>query len=203
MASKLSQDLVLLLEDIEKQPLSLQNILERTAERGVLMLIILLVAPCLFPLPPGSTTVLGAACLLLSGQMALGRHQLWLPQLVGRWIFPTQVTQGLLANSHRLARLIDRFSHARWTRLARSRRVWRINGLCISWLTILLALPVPLTNFSLAAGILTIAIATIEADGVIMCYGYGLLGLNTALFGGLGYLVWWAPELLQRVLDTL
>ena len=195
--------MVLLLEDIKKQPLSLQSILERTAERGVLMLIILLVAPCLFPLPPGSTTALGSVCLLLSGQMALGRDQLWLPQRMRQWTFPPQVIEVLLVNSHRLARLIDRFSHARWTRLARSRRVWQVNGLCISWLTILLALPVPLTNPFLAVGILAIAIATIEADGVIMCLGYGLLGISTALFGGLGYLVWWAPELLQQILGAL
>jgi len=39
-------------------------------------------------------------------------------------------------------------------------------------------------------GILVIAIATLEADGLLMFIGYTLVGLNTAVFGSLVYLLW-------------
>ena len=63
-----------------------------------------------------------------------------------------------------------------------------MNGLCITWLALLLMSPVPLTNPLPTLGILTLAIATVEMDGLLMLLGYGLVGFNTALFGSIGYL---------------
>ena len=63
--------------------------------------------------------------------------------------------------------------------------------------------PVPLTNPIPTVGILLLAIATLEADGLMMCIGYGFAGLTTTLFGLIGYLLWRSPELINQIYQWL
>ena len=60
-------------------------------------------------------------------------------------------------------------------------------------------LPIPLTNPLLAIAILLLAIANIEADGLLMCIGYLLTLFNTVLFGFMGYALWQASDLLSNL----
>ncbi|MEN8447070.1 MAG: exopolysaccharide biosynthesis protein, partial [Cyanobacteria bacterium J06555_13] len=94
---------------------------------------------------------------------------------------------------------IEKVTKPRWSKFTQRKDVWQINGLCITWLTLLLMSPVPLTNPIPTLGVLTLAIATVEMDGLLMLVGYVLVGLNTALFGALGYLLWRSPEVLQQL----
>jgi hypothetical protein len=183
--SKFSQEIKALLEQLAHQPLTLGNVLDQTSERGFSLVIGLLVLPFLFPMPPGLTTIFGSACLLLSLQMTLGRRTPWLPKRVAQYQFPPVVAQQILSGLRRVTRFTERF-------------LQQINGACISWLTLLLMLPVPMTNPIPAVGILIVAIATLEADGLVMCLGYVATGLTTAFFGLIGYGLWRSPELIMR-----
>jgi hypothetical protein len=40
--------------------------------------------------------------------------------------------------------------------------------------------------------------AMLEADGLLMCIGYGMTIAITAAVFGIGYLLWRSPELLQQ-----
>jgi hypothetical protein len=79
MHLRFSQDIKSLLERLANQPLTLGDILAETSERGFSLVIVLLVLPFLFPMPPGLTGPLGSACLILAVQMALGKRSPWLP----------------------------------------------------------------------------------------------------------------------------
>jgi hypothetical protein len=201
MQSKFSYEIKTLLERLAEQPLTLADILAETSERGSSLVIGLLVLPFLFPMPPGFTTILGSACLLLSLQMMVGRRTPWLPKRVAEFKFPKVLTTLLLNNLKRVTRLTERFVRPRFSRLAESPYIWQINGALISWLTILLMSPVPMTNPIPTIGILIVVIAMLEADGLIMCLGYAFAGLTTALFGLIGYVLWRSPELIQNWLQ--
>jgi hypothetical protein len=95
--------------------------------------------------------------------------------------------------------LLGKVVRHRWLSIAESSSVWRINGLCIAWLTILLMLPIPFTNPVPASAILLLAVATLEADGLLIFFGYGLTVLNTLFFGFIGYALWQAPHLLPNL----
>ena len=77
--------------------------------------------------------------------------------------------------------------------------MWRLNGVCISWLTLLLISPIPFTNPIPTVGILLFVVATLEADGLLMCISYVVTGLITLLFGLIGYALWQAPSLLPNI----
>ena len=89
---------------------------------------------------------------------------------------------------------------SRWWQVANNSYTGRVNGCCIAWLSILLMLPIPLTNPLPAIAILLLAIANIEADGLLMCIGYLLTLFNTIFFSFIGYALWQAWDLLPNLL---
>ncbi|WP_017317002.1 exopolysaccharide biosynthesis protein [Mastigocladopsis repens] len=199
MHLKFSQDIKFLLQRLAQQPLSLGNILAETSERGFSLVITLLVLPFLFPVPPGLTGPFGGACLILSVQMAMGRRSPWLPKKIATYKFPRSFTEIILKNLQRVTRILEKITRPRWAKIAENPLTWRINGLCISWLAILLISPIPLTNPIPPVGILLLAVATIESDGLLMCVAYVFTVLTTLLFGFIFYALWMSPSLLPKV----
>ena len=198
MHLKFSQDLESLLKKLASQPLTIKDILAETSERGSSLIIGLLVLPFLLPMPPGSTSILGLGCILLAVQMALGRRSPWLPQRVASFQFPHRFILQLLQNLKRVTKVLEKITRPRLLIVAENPFFWRGNGLCIAWLTVLLMLPIPFTNPIPTVGILLLAVATLEADGLLMCIGYGLTILITLFFAFLAYTLLQAPDLLPN-----
>ena len=199
MHLRFSQDIKLLLERLASQTLSLGDIMAETSERGFSLVITLLVLPFLFPMPPGLTGPLGSACLLLAVQMALGKRSPWLPEKIAQFKFPSWFILQLLQNLKRVTGVLEKIARPRLLRLAESPQVWRLNGVCIAWLTLLLISPIPFTNPIPTVGILLLAAATLEADGLLMCISYAVTALITLLFGFIIYALWQAPSLLPNI----
>ena len=199
MHLRFSQDIKSLLERLANQPLTLGDILAETSERGFSLVIVLLVLPFLFPMPPGLTGPLGSACLILAVQMALGKRSPWLPKQIASFKFPNWFVLRLLQNLKRVTRILEKITRPRLVKLAQSRRIWRLNGICIAWLTVLLISPIPFTNPIPTVGILLLAVATLEADGLLMCISYVITILITLFFGFIFYALWQAPSLLPNI----
>ncbi len=200
MQLRFSQDLKLLLEKQRDRPLTLNDLLAETSERSFLLIISLLALPFLFPMPPGVSTILGSASLLLSVQMAIGRRIPWLPRRIAAFQLPRGFILQLLKNLERVVKVIEKITRPRWSRFSRNNAVLKINGACLTWLTILLMLPIPFTNPVPAAGMLLLTISTLEQDGLLMFLGYGAVGMNTAVFGTIAYLLWRSPDIIQQFL---
>jgi hypothetical protein len=200
MHRRFSQEIKFLLQRLSDQNLSLGEILAETAERGFSLVIVLLALPFLFPMPPGLAGPFGAACLIISVQMIFGRRSPWLPRRIAKYRFPRPFAQLLLKNLQRFTKILEKITRPRLKRIAKNPLTWRINGLCISWLTILLMLPIPFTNPIPTLGILLLAVATIESDGLLIFISYILTALITTLFAFIVYALWLAPSLLPSVL---
>lgn len=200
MHLRFSQDIEVLLRRLSEQPLTLATILSETSERGFGLVIGLLVLPFLFPVPPGLTGIPGAACVLLGMQMALGRRSPWLPRQVAEFRFPQTFAKQLLHNVQRVTKVLEKLTRPRLTRIARNPYIWRFNGLCITWLAILLIAPIPFTNPFPTIGILLLVVAMLESDGLLMCIAYGLTSFITVVCGVITYLLWQAPFLIQDLM---
>ncbi|MBW4541416.1 MAG: exopolysaccharide biosynthesis protein [Myxacorys chilensis ATA2-1-KO14] len=198
MHLRFSHDLEALLKRISEEPLTLAAILAQTSERGFSLAIALLVIPFLFPVPPGLTSFAGAGCVLLGMQMALGKRSPWLPKKVAQFKFPQAFAKQLLHNIRRVMRLLEKITRPRFSRVTSNPYVWRFNGLCITWLAILLILPIPFTNPLPTTGILLLVVAMLESDGILMCAAYALTVLITAACGLITYLLWQAPGFLEQ-----
>jgi hypothetical protein len=190
MQLRFSQDLQALLDRLATEKLTLGDILDQTAERGFSLVIALLVVPFLFPMPPGITGFSGGASILLSAQMALGRQTPWLPEKLRQVEFPKALSQAILKNIDRLTGLLEKITRPRLQRIATHPFIWRINGLVLVWLALLLIAPIPFTNPIPTIGILLLVVAMLEADGLLMCAAYGLTIVITLACAGIGYAVW-------------
>ncbi len=199
MHLRFSQDLESLLKLLADKPLTLSDILAETQERGFSLVIGLLVLPFLFPMPPGIAGPLGFACLVLALQMAIGRRSPWLPKQIAQFQFPNWLVSTLLTNLRRTTGLLEKFVRPRLRRIAESQHAWQLNGLCIAWLAILLMLPIPLTNPIPTIGILLLAVATLEEDGLLMCIAYGMTIAITLVIIGIAYMLWLSPTLMQHL----
>jgi hypothetical protein len=189
MQLKFSQDLQILLDRLAEEPLTLEDILNQTAERGFGLVIALLVMPFLLPVPPGLTGFAVLPCIILSLQMALGRQAPWLPRRLRRLPFPKALSQILLKNIHRITTRLEAITRPRLRHIASHPLIWRINGLMITWLAILLVAPIPFTNPIPTIGILLLVVAMFEGDGLLMCFAYGLSTVITAACAGIAYAV--------------
>jgi hypothetical protein len=198
MHLRFSQDIETLLKRLSEEPLTLSAILAQTAERGFSLVVALLVLPFLFPVPPGLTGIPGTGCVLLGVQMAMGRRAPWLPKKVARFQFPQAFAKQLLQNVKRVTRLLERVTRPRLSSVADNPYIWRFNGLCITWLAILLIAPIPFTNPFPTTGILLLAVAMLESDGLLMCAAYVLTALITLFCALVVYLLWQAPGLLDQ-----
>ncbi|MBW4695147.1 MAG: exopolysaccharide biosynthesis protein [Lyngbya sp. HA4199-MV5] len=197
MKLRFSQDLEALLKVLAEKPLTLGDILAETSERGFSLVIALLALPFLLPMPPGFAGPLGLGCLILGAQMAVGRRSPWLPKRIAQFQFPNWLVSNLLGLLRRVTALIETFVRPRLRQLAESAHIWQLNGLCIAWLAFLLMLPIPFTNPIPTAGILLLAIAMLEADGLLMCIAYGMTIAITLAVAGIGYVLWQSPGFFQ------
>jgi hypothetical protein len=202
MHLKFSQDIEILLKRSAQQPLSIGQVLAETSERGFSLSVGLLALPFLFPMPPGLSSILGLGCFIVAIQMAMGRRSPWLPRKVAQFHFPCQFSQQLLHNLKRFTHWLERFVRPRWRKIAENSYIWRSNGFCIAWLAILLMLPIPFTNSFPAIAILLLAVATLEGDGLLMCFSYGLTIVVTLFFAFLIYALWQTPDLLPNFFNN-
>jgi hypothetical protein len=197
MNLRFSQDLEALLTLLTEKPLTLGDILAETSERGFSLVIGLLALPFLLPMPPGFAGPLGLGCLLLGAQMAIGRRSPWLPNRIAQFQFPNWLVLNLLSLLRRVTGLLEMVVRPRLRQFAESQHIWRLNGFCIAWLAFLLMLPIPFTNPIPTAGMLLLAVATLEADGLLMCIAYGLTIVITVAVMGIAYALWQSPSFFQ------
>jgi hypothetical protein len=198
MHLKFSQELKPLIERSATQSVTLAELLAETSEQSFGLVMALLALPFLLPMPPGVSTISGSGCILLGLQMMAGWKAPWLPKRVAELKLPQAFMEKLLKLVQSITKLLEKFVRPRMPWLANNPSIWRINGLCICWLAILLMLPIPLTNPIPTVGILLFVFAMLEADGLLMCVSYGMTLVITAAVFGVGYLLWRSPELLQQ-----
>ena len=155
-------------------PMTLGGILDEFRARAFGIYLLIVILPAFIPLPAGAGAVSGPLVSLAGLQlMALMAHP-WVPGFLSRRPLPPE----------RLARFRDRSSGMlrRLEKISRPRSEWAIDhpaarlftGLLLVLLGVLLALPIPLTNYPFGLLLLAYAIALIERDGRLLVVAWVL-----------------------------
>lgn len=131
--------------------------------------VVLLLAAMLgfLPSPIGAGTLSGGLALVAALQMLAGHERPWLPRRLRDHRVERRAIGAFLAHRGRWIARVERLACPRLVKVFR--RPWtRIVGLVIAIHAIVIALPVPLTNYPLSALLLLAAIALIEDDGRLL-----------------------------------
>jgi hypothetical protein len=151
--------------------LTLGELVNAFDERAFGALILVLAAPNLIPLPPGSSSVFGAPLLFITAQLMLGFHRVWLPKSLA----------AVRIGGERLRYLTDRIIP--WVmkaeKLLKPRGTLltsdfgeRLAGAACFFLSVVLFLPIPLANMAPALALCCFALGLIEQDATAMAAGW-------------------------------
>lgn len=181
----LSAVLQALARDGTRTHVSIGDLLAALGDRALAALLFVFAVPNVLPVPPGTSTLLGAPLIFLAAQLTFGRRP-WLPALIAR----RSMTR------HDFAILVRRIGPwlARAERLLRPRAVAltlppmeHVVGLVCLLLAVVLVLPVPLGNMLPALAISLLALGVLERDGLWVLAGLVAAAASAAVVSGVVY----------------
>lgn len=189
---RLSAELRSLLRDANGRSMTIWEIEEHLKGRGVAVLVVLMAAPFVLPLLPGTSSPFGLAILILGSRIAL-RREPWLPNFVRKRRLSAKLLRRVISGGIKVAERMERVVRPRMHFLQQTRMVQMIGvSLAAGGLFLALPLPIPFSNTLPAFSIVLLAVGMMERDGLLVLIGHGLallawVILAVLLFlGGLG-----------------
>jgi hypothetical protein len=178
----LSGVLLALAAQTHRQRLSIGDLLAALGDRALGALLFIFAFPNVLPVPPGTSTLLGAPLIFLAAQLMLGRSP-WLPAVVSR---RSLLHADFVVLVRRVVPWLQRAE-----RLLRPRLSWAalppmeyaLGAVCLL-LALVLVLPIPLGNMLPALAISLLALAVLERDGLWALAGLAVAGLSAVVVGG-------------------
>ncbi len=173
-----------LVEHAPEEGWLLGDILAHVRQRAYGIATLIVTLPAFLPIPVGAGTV-GLLIALFGVQMMLARDAPWIPTaLAGRRV-PAERLRRFVERADRWLDLLEKFSRPRWLFLT-ERLGLRFSGFMLAVMGLLLALPLPLTNYPFALVMLMYAVALIERDGRLLLVVWTLIATISAVLFLLG-----------------
>lgn len=170
----LSRRLVRAARDPDRRPdMSLGDLIHGLGDRSFGWCIVLFALISMLPMPIGSTMITSIPLILLTGQMALGLPQVWLPG----WVMRRQVSRKRFQRRvlwfGPLIRPIERIVRPRYGAIF-TPRVERGLGVFLLFVAVALFAPIPLSSYLPAIALLLAGIGLVERDGAVVVAALGL-----------------------------
>ncbi len=182
--------------------LTIDELMHALEGKGHAAMITVLALPFSQPIQiPGLSMPFGIV-LFYSGLRVAFAQQPWLPGWLRVKKIPAATAMALLEALRKVAGLAEKVLHPRWTQLCRNPFLHRIHGILIAFLSILLALPlpIPMSNMLAAIPIVLMALALLEDDGLYLVAGY-LAAIPCAVFFAVLFLL--GPKAVMALWDWL
>lgn len=169
--------------------LTIQELMLALEGKGHAAMVTVLSLPFSQPIQIPGLSVPFGIILFYSGLRIAFAQQPWLPGWLMRKKIPPTTAMGLLEGMRKVSRMTEKILHPRWAFLCRRPVLHRLHGILIAFLSILLALPLPIpfSNMLAAVPILLLALALLEDDGFFLIAGY-LAAIPCILFFGVLFL---------------
>ena len=163
--------------------LRLGDVFAGLGKRSFGMLLFVSTLPAFIPIPGVGGAISGPLVVLIGVQLLVGLRKPWLPGFIAtRGPHRHLMVKFRDKLSPWLARL-ERLVHPRAHTLLDHRLASALSGLMLVLLGVLLALPIPLTNYLFGALLLLFALALLERDGRLMAVAWIAGAISIGLFG--------------------
>ena len=163
-----------------RETITLGEIVHAFGRRALGALLFVFSVPNLLPLPPGSSSVLGAPIMLLAPQVAIGVRGPWLPKGLRARTIKTANLASMLGRFIGPLQRVEKWSKPRLHFLFGPVGD-RVIGVICTLLAFVLILPIPLGNLMPAFTIGALALALFQRDGVIALVGYVSAAISAGL----------------------
>jgi hypothetical protein len=161
----------------EGHGITVGKLVEALSDRSFGVIIVLFALPnAIVPI----AWVLGTPILLLAVQLMIGRQKPWLPEIMNRQEISRDVFAKIASYVVKYLKIMEQWLKPRWNWLTTD-TAEKIIGFWMTFLVLVLLVPVPFGNALPAFGITIIAAGLIEKDGVAIVVG-SLIGLAGGLY---------------------
>ena len=177
-----------LLDGDPAQSPDFDQLLDGLGRRAFGMLLFVAALPAFIPIPIGGA-LSGPLIMLIAAQLLVDMAHPWLPGFIARRGPRRQSLARFECMVDPWLRRLERVVRPRMAPVLDQPLASAFTGLLLLLLGLLLALPIPLTNYVFGGLILLYALALLERDGALMlaCWALGIVALvaTGALSGGL------------------
>ncbi|MCD9126417.1 exopolysaccharide biosynthesis protein [Luteimonas fraxinea] len=164
------------------------------------MMLFVATLPAFIPIPGVGGAIGGPLVALVGAQLLIGLRKPWLPRFIAERGPHRSAVQRFETVLEPWLRRVERFSRPRLPGVLDHRAAAMFTGLQLVLLGVLLALPIPFTNYVFGLLLLAYALALLERDGALMVWAWvgGIVAIG--FFGVLsGTLATAATEWLARI----
>jgi len=164
-----------LLDDVKQsltdRPVSFAQLLEQFHERGFGFFLFLFALPAALPLPGlGVNTIIALPLLILTAQMMIGRHTIWLPNFLRTKAISAKRMDGFISGALPWVIKFEKISKPRLGFITQA-PVSLLLGVICFMMAIAVAIPLPLTNTVPSMGLALIGAGLMMRDGLVIIGG--------------------------------
>jgi hypothetical protein len=182
-AVPLSVIIASVLDEAERRPVRLGDLIERTADRGYGLVLMMLGLPMLIPfLPPGSSTIVGPIYALFAVQMLRGAAHPWIPRRFRAWVLAPGTVALLRRRGLPIIRSLERLSRPRGLWVS-ERVMLRAVGVTILLMGLVLLSPLPFLNTIPAISVILIGMGLLNRDALFALAGMVVGAVSLGLIG--------------------
>jgi hypothetical protein len=174
-----------LADDDSRERISIGDLLAALGDRALAALLFVFAVPNVLPVPPGTSTILGAPLVFLAAQLAFGR-QPWLPAFIADRTMTRADFAGLVRRISPWLARAERLLRPRAIALAQPPMEYLVGLVCLL-LAVVLVLPVPLGNMLPALAISLLALGILAHDGLWILAGLLAAAVSAAVVSGVVY----------------
>lgn len=162
------------------EQLRMSDLLAGLGKRVFGMLLFIAAIPAFIPVPGLAGAISGPLTVVVGAQLMIGMRRPWLPRFLASRGPYRHTLIGFERRISPLLARIERRIRPRMSQVLDHRVAAMFTGLLVVLLGILLALPIPFTNYLFGALMLAYALALLERDGALMllCWGAGIIAIG-------------------------
>jgi hypothetical protein len=173
--------------------LTLGELTEVLDDGSFALVLMVLLLPSALPIPTGGVThVLELAALLVAGQLALGRDELWLPSRIARHQLGSTFKEKGAPKVVGVVRWFERFTRPRGARVLATRPARMLLGVALVIFVLGAFLSPPFSGLDTlpSLGVVVVSIGLLVGDGLVVALGMAIGASGLALVLTLGSLAW-------------
>ena len=165
--------------------LTLKEIIHQLGDRAFGAALFVLALPCAIPFLWGVPQIVSVPMMVLALQMAIGRHEPWLPEKLAQRVMGKEDLTKLSRFARKYFGWAERLSHPRLTFLT-GNVMDRVVGVILVVFCASILTPLPGTNTAPGIAVAIVAFGQMEEDGVLISGGIvlGAAWISLLLMGG-------------------
>lgn len=177
----------------DNDKLTYGELVEALGEQAFGLITVLFALPSALPISaiPGFSFIFGLPIVFIALHLIAGKKSLWLPKKLANYGVDIKKLTTVLNKTLPTLMYIERFLKPRLLFLS-SPIMERVLGFVLLFLSLLLLLPIPFSNFFFAALIICFGLGLVEKDGLLLIIGYIGSFLYALFLSQLGIGLWHA-----------